>query len=79
MMHLVLPNTGIIKNSSGSSIAANTPGAFTLQKGTMGSESTAGFNTIQMRNRGSIAFADGKIGQFQILNGQYYAMPWECP
>jgi len=79
MMHLVLPNTGIIKNSSGSSIAANTTGAFTLQKGTMGSEAAAGFNTIQMRNRGSIAFADTKIGFAQIINGQYYASPAECP
>lgn len=69
----------VIKNSTGSSIAANTSGSFTIQGGAVGSEASAGYNTVSMRNRGSIAFANNKIGQGELLNGLWYAMPWECP
>lgn len=76
---LMLIDRVVIKNSTGSSIGANTSGNFTVQQGAAGSEASAGYSTVSMRNRGSIAFANSKIGAGVVLNGQWYAMPWECP
>jgi hypothetical protein len=80
MMQLMWPLAGVIKNTTGSNVAANANGDFQIQKtATVGSEADAGFSNVPMRNRGSIAFNNNKIGGFAILNGRFYAMPWECP
>ncbi len=71
-----VPEILLIKNTTGSSIAANSSGNFTIQNASLGD---AGFDDLSMSNRGSVAFADGKFGSGVLINGNWYASPWECP
>jgi hypothetical protein len=66
------------KNSTGSSIGANTSGTITLFAGTVGSEATTGL-TVSARNRGSIALANNKMCTVSLVNGEWYCFPLECP
>lgn len=69
-----IPQEILIKNTSGSSRAANTgPHEYEVWGGASGSESDSGFR-VQCYNKMSVAFGDGKFGFAAVVNGQGYAV-----
>lgn len=68
------PGEILVKNSTGSAIAAAASGTATLYGGTAGSEATLGL-TVTAYNRSSTSWADGKYGMADLINGQVYVSP----
>lgn len=66
----------LVKNDTGSDIAASASGTFKVFSGTPGSESDTGA-TITAYNKASIAFKNGKFGSASYLDGYAYAVPWQ--
>ena len=66
----------LVKNATGSDIAAGSSGTFQLWTGTPGSESYANAD-VTAYNKSSVAFKNGKFGAVSYLNGQAYAVPWQ--
>ena len=66
----------LVKNATGSDIAAGSSGTFQIWTGTPGSESSSGLS-ITAYNKSSVAFKNGKFGSAAILHGQMYAVPWQ--
>lgn len=66
----------LIKNDTGSDIAAGSSGTFKVFSGTPGSETDTG-QTINAFNKSSVAFKNGKFGAAAYLNGHAYACPWQ--
>lgn len=58
----------LVKNSTGSAIAAGSSGTATVFSGTPGSESSTG-QTLTVYNRTSVSWADTKFGSAALLNG----------
>jgi hypothetical protein len=57
----------LVKNSTGSAIAAGSSGTATVHTGTAGSESSTG-QTITVYNRTSVSWANDKYGSAALLN-----------
>lgn len=68
-----IPQEILVKNNTGSPIAAGSSGVFDVYGGTAGSESDSGFN-VTAYNRSSVDFGTGKFGFVGIVNGQGYAV-----
>ena len=66
----------LVKNATGSDIAASSSGTFQLWTGTPGSESYANCD-ITAYNKSSVSFKNGKFGALSYLNGYAYACPWQ--
>lgn len=66
----------LVKNDSGSAIAANASGTFKIFTGAAGSEADSGM-TITAYNKTSVSFANGKFGAAAWIHGAYYAVPWQ--
>ena len=66
----------LVKNATGSSIAAGSSGTFQVWGGVAGSEANSG-QTVTAYNRTSIAFQSNKFGAVGFLNGQAYAVPFQ--
>lgn len=68
------PGQVLVKNSTGSAIAAGASGTATLHGGTALSEATISL-TMTVNNRSSVSWADGKYGFADLVNGQAYVSP----
>jgi len=66
----------LVKNATGSDIAAASSGTFQVWGGVAGSESNSG-QTLTAYNRTDIAFKNGKFGAAGFLNGQAYVVPFQ--
>lgn len=70
-------NEVLIKNETGSSIAAGSSGTFNVYIGTAGSETDSGMD-LTCYNRSSVSFATAKFGAAGRLNGSsVYGIPWQ--
>lgn len=70
-------NEVLIKNETGSAIAAGASGTFNVYIGTAGSETDSGMD-LTCYNRSSVSFATSKFGSAGRLNGgSVYAVPWQ--
>lgn len=66
----------LVKNVTGSAIAAAASGTFTLYGGTAGSEASLGM-TLTAYNRSSQSFADTKFGAVGRMCGNNYAVTFQ--
>lgn len=72
----VPPAEVLVKNATGSAIAAAASGTFTLEGGTAGSEATLSM-TLTAWNKSSVSFADTKFGAVGRMCGNNYAVPFQ--
>lgn len=68
------PGQVLVKNSTGSAIAAAASGTATVHGGVAGSEATTAM-TLTVYNRSSVSWANDKYGTADLINGQAYVSP----